>query len=140
MMLGESEMPIISSTSSQVVSIIPDMPGGDYPVTIHNPSVGNSNSDVVLTLDLTITSSSPSSGSFGGGTLLTIGGNGFSSSHSRKVNVCDRPCDVQSSSPTELTCLTPSNESSESTLTCDVSVVQISGSVTFSAAYTYDAS
>ena len=139
--LSGSDCPVTSSSDSQVVCTLPDIPGGDYPVVVNNPALGDSNNDVLHTVLLSLTSSTPATGSFGGGTLITLSGQGFSA-ESSQVRVCDSPCEVQESgrTTTEVSCLVPANPSMETSLACDVSLLQPSGSVTLTAAFTYDAS
>ena len=138
--LRGSDCTVTSSSDSQVVCTVPDIAGGDYPVIVNNPALGNSNNDVLLTIELSLTSSTPTSGSFGGGTLMTLTGKGFSTAESSKVTVCDNMCDIQEVTTTEIKCLAPSNLSEDATLACDVTVVQDSGSVSLSNGFTYDAS
>ena len=138
--LRGEECSVTSWSDSQVVCTVPDIAGGDYPVVVNNLALGNSNGDVLLNIELLLSSSSPTTGSFGGGTLLTLSGKGFSVSESTVVTVCDNPCTIKQSSTTEIQCLAPANPSQDATLACDVSLVQDSGSVSLSSGFSYDAS
>ena len=137
--LKNSKCEVDSSSDTNIVCTIPDIAGGQYPVVVNNPALGNSNNDVILTIDLNLASVSPSTGSFGGGTLLTLAGVGFSSSDAT-VTVCTNVCKITESTTTEIKCLAPENPSTDATLACDVVVNQDSGNTTAAAAFTYDAS
>ena len=138
-MLKNDECSVTSSSDTQIVCTIPDIAGGQYPVIVNNPALGNSNNDILLTIELNLASISPATGSFGGGTVLTLTGVGFSTTNA-KVMICDNDCQITDSTTTQILCIAPGNNSTDSTLACDVSVVQDSGSTTLSATFTYDAS
>jgi hypothetical protein len=109
-------------------------------VVVNNPSLGNSNNDVMHEVELLLTSLSPSTGSFGGGTALTLAGAGFSADdENRNVTICGIQGEVTSSTTTSINVLSPLNPGTDATLACDVAVVQASGTVTLAASFTYDA-
>ena len=137
--LKNSKCEVDSSSDTNIVCTIPDISGGQYPVVVNNPALGNSNNDVILTVDLNLASVSPSTGSFGGGTLLTLAGVGFSTSDAT-VKVCSAVCEITESTTTEIKCLAPGNNATDATLACDVVVEQDSGDTTAASAFTYDAS
>ena len=134
--VGEYECIISASSLTSVTCDIPGLPGGQYEVTLNNPLLGNSNSEVFFSI-LEISSVTPSSGSFGGGTPLNITGTGFDSDNA-EVTMCSKVCEIQSITTSEIYCLTPANNATEATLVCDVTVTQPSGNFTKDAAFTYD--
>jgi hypothetical protein len=89
-----------------------------------------------VTFALTITSVSPATGAIGGGTLLTIVGTGFkpslNSSYAQTVTIDGSACEIQSSSGTEITCIT-SKQTVSSTIT-----VEVESQTTASDAFLYD--
>jgi hypothetical protein len=60
-------------------------------IVAHLESVGNSNASLTYRRDLQINGSSPDQGSFGGGLLVTIIGDGFAGDNIT-ATVCDQPC------------------------------------------------
>ncbi len=48
-------------------------------------------------------------GSFGGGSILTIDGTGFGSSSTTTVLVCNNPCPIKSITYEQITCEVPAN-------------------------------
>merc|ERR1712013_944472 len=82
-------------TDTSITCELPGIPGGDYPVVVHNPLLGVSDNLTSFTSTLEINSISPSSGSFGGGSPLVISGTGFDTVNHPKVLVCGGRCDIQ---------------------------------------------
>ena len=138
-MLADSACPVSAGSDTSITCTLPSLAGGSYPVVVNNPDLGNSNDDVVHDVQLLLTSLAPATGSFGGGTSITLTGAGFSTEDSRSVTVCGVKAVVESSTTTSLTVLTPANPSSDATLSCDVAVVQASGNVSLASSFTYDA-
>ena len=68
----------------------------------------------------------PLTGSFGGGTLLTITGTGLDTETKPTVTVCSAECGVESVTDSEIQCRAPANSGS-GTEDCSVSVSQASG-------------
>ena len=139
-MLADSACPVTAGSDASIACTLPSLAGGSYPVIVNNPDLGNSNDDVTHEVELLLTSLSPSTGSFGGGTSITLVGAGFSTAESRSVTVCGAAATVESSTTTSLTVLTPANSGTEASLACDVAVVQASGTVSLASSFTYDAS
>ena len=137
-LVGAESCQVVTASESEVTCNLPSLAGGRYNVTVNNPALGDSAGDLQLEIELSLASSTPGTGSFGGGTELTLAGQGFSSA--ANVTVCGLECAVQSASTSQLVCLTPPNSDTGATLACEVSVVQQSGSVFLSNAFTYDAS
>ena len=137
--LGGNPCTVTAGSDTSMTCTLPSLAGGNYAVVVTNPASGNSNADVMHSVDLLLTSLSPATGSFGGGTKITLTGTGFSSEDSRSVTLCGVEGTVVSSTTTSLEVLTPLNPSAEATLACDVAVVQDSGTVTLAGSFTYDA-
>ena len=138
--IGKYECVSDQASDTEVICTVPSIPGGDYPVLINNPDFGISNEDKVLNVDLMISGASPSKGSFGGGTELTITGSGFDIPENVVLTICENSCNILSSSTTELKCLAPSNSGSESILACDIILTQEAGTITKSGLFSYDSS
>ena len=139
-MLADSACTVTAGSDTSITCTLPSLAGGSYPVVVNNPDLGNSNDDVTHEVELLLNSLSPSTGSFGGGTSITLSGAGFSTAESRAVTVCGVRAKVESSTTTSLTVLTPANSGTDATLACDVAVVQASGNVSLASSFTYDAS
>ena len=137
--LGGNPCTVTAGSDTSMTCTLPSLAGGNYAVVVTNPSLGNSNADVMHSVDLLLTLLSPATGSFGGGTKVTLTGTGFSSEDSRSVTVCGVKGTVVSSTTTSLEVLTPLNPSTDATLACDIAVVQDSGTVTLAGSFTYDA-
>ena len=136
--VGATDCVVTASTSSSISCDLPAVAGGDYAVVVLAPEFGLSNSDVTYESELTASSMSPLTGSFGGGSLLTITGTGFDTETDPTVTVCSADCAVVSVTDTEIQCRTPANSGSV-TEDCAVSVSQASGkSVDLADSFTYD--
>lgn len=80
---------------------------GYHSIVAHVESVGNSNANLTYRRDLQINGSSPDQGSFGGGRLVTIIGDGFAGDNVT-ATVCDQPClSIHILSNTRMVCVTP---------------------------------
>ena len=135
--IGEIDCNPTSSTTTSISCSASSIPGGEYFVMVSSIELGYSNADVTYTSALTLTSVTPSSGSFGGGSEIILSGQGFDTNVEPDVTVCNAICRVSKVSDTSLTCITPSNSGS-GTETCDVTLTQGAGSVTVSGGFTYD--
>ena len=136
--VGATECLVTASTSASISCDLPAVPGGDYDVVVLATEFGLSNSDVSYESELTASSMAPLTGSFGGGTLLTITGTGFDTETNPTVTVCSADCTVESVTDTEIQCRTPANSGS-GTEDCAVSVAQASGkSVDLADPFSYD--
>ena len=136
-MVGTTECTVTASSESTVSCDLTGLPGGEYDVTVYNADLGLSNEET-FTSTLDIVSVTPSSGSFGGGSLLSITGTGFDSDDGVAVTVCDNVCETVSVTTSQIECLTPDNDATGVTELCDVVVTQASGSAESSLAFTYD--
>eukprot|EP00090_Calanus_glacialis_P017096 TRINITY_DN2671_c0_g1_i4.p1 TRINITY_DN2671_c0_g1~~TRINITY_DN2671_c0_g1_i4.p1 ORF type:complete len:4502 (+),score=1148.36 TRINITY_DN2671_c0_g1_i4:1085-13507(+) len=135
--VGTTECTVTASSESTVSCDLIGLPGGEYDVTVYNADLGLSNEET-FTSTLDIVSVTPSSGSFGGGSLLAITGTGFDSDDGVAVTVCDNVCETVSVTTSQIECLTPDNDATGVTELCDVVVTQASGSAESSLAFTYD--
>ena len=137
-MVGGVKCQVSSSTATSVICNLEAVPGGAYNVAVSSTELGLSNHNVIYNSLLNLNSVSPSSGSFGGGSLITLNGQGFDTSIFPTVTVCGTLCSVQSVSDTSLTCLTPIN-SGTGTVSCSVELEQNQGSsVSLAGAFSYD--
>ena len=91
-------------------------PLGKHPVRVAVPTFGEAALAAPLTFEsvIMVTALSPTAGSAGGGTVLTVSGFGFEhleppeqNSPLSKVSVGDRPCVVETQTPTQITCYVP---------------------------------
>ena len=136
--VGDTECAVSSSTASTISCDLPSIPGGDYSLLVLATEFGLSNADVSYESLLTAGSMAPLTGSFGGGTLLTITGTGFDTTTNPTVTVCSGECSIESVTDTEIQCRTPVNSGS-GTEDCAVSLSQVSGkSVDLTDTFTYD--
>ena len=136
--VGEHLCAVTSSSDMSVSCDLSALPGGNYAVRVHNTDIGLSNMDIVFESSLNIATVSPSAGSFGGGSLITLDGTGFDDTNNPSVTVCSGICSIVNVTTTKIQCLSPVSSASESTEDCDVTVKQSSGSITSSAAFQYD--
>merc|ERR1719483_1010979 len=135
--VGSAECTVTASSDSTVSCDLAGLPGGDYAITVYNADLGLSNEET-FTSTLEIVSVSPSSGSFGGGSLLTISGTGFDSVDGVSVTICDNICETVTITTSQIECLTPANDATGATEVCGVVVTQESGSADSISAFTYD--
>jgi len=137
--VGDTDCSVTGTTSSPdtISCDLPAVPGGDYAVVVSTSEYGVSNNDVTYTSELTASSISPTTGSFGGGSLITITGTGFDTNVDPTVTVCTDECAIQSVTDSEITCLAPANAGS-GTESCDVTVSQVSGASVVAGSFTYD--
>merc|ERR1712106_1067281 len=136
-MVGSTECTVTASSDTTVSCDLIGLAGGDYAVTVYNADLGLSNEES-FTSTLDITSVTPASGSFGGGSLLAVTGTGFDSDNGFAVTVCDNVCETVSVTTSMIECLTPENDATGATEVCDVVVTQDSGSAESASAFTYD--
>merc|ERR1712106_837006 len=136
-MVGSTECTVTASSDTTVSCDLIGLAGGDYAVTVYNADLGLSNEES-FTSTLDITSVTPASGSFGGGSLLAITGTGFDSDNGFAVTVCDNVCETVSVTTSMIECLTPENDATGATEVSDVVVTQDSGSAESASAFTYD--
>jgi hypothetical protein len=110
----------VSSTS--ITCTVGSSPAGNQPVVAQVTSVGDSNSNVAFLYSLQVSSVTPTQGSYGGGQVLTVVGDGFSGSNVA-VTICNQACQsVTIVSNTQLTCVTPAATFSTSDTTCSLTV------------------
>uniref|UniRef100_A0AAQ5X4Y6 Polycystic kidney and hepatic disease 1 (autosomal recessive)-like 1 n=1 Tax=Amphiprion ocellaris TaxID=80972 RepID=A0AAQ5X4Y6_AMPOC len=124
-------------SDSQIQCTAGNNPGGAYKVMLLHRGKGYAQSNVMFTYELKISSVTPNESGFGGGRLTTIRGSGFS--NTTVVKICDQLCivDRETSTSTQLLCVPPPNNGTQSHLSCDVSVINLLSNVTVSGAFTY---
>lgn len=125
-------------SDTQVQCTAGNNPGGQYPVALHHQVKGGAQSDVMFTYELTLSSVQPDEGSFGGGALLSVQGSGFDP-HSSTVTICGQECvvDREMSTSSRLYCESPSNNGSQSEVSCMVTVINQADAVNISDGFTY---
>ena len=133
--IGSHVCPVSASTSTTATCNANKIPGGIYSVRVGNAK-GYSNSDISITVQIEINDISPKTGSFGGGTLITLIGTGFSDQ--TIITFCGKVCVIQGASSTSYDCLTPKVESAESQKSCQISAAAGSLTVSSNIEYKYD--
>ncbi|XP_063846340.1 fibrocystin-L-like isoform X1 [Scylla paramamosain] len=114
-----------SATSLQCTA--PALGGGSHEVVVRDTTYGDSNT-LTISFTFSITSVTPSSGSFGGAEVA-LAGQGFDPAGGSTVTFCDLPCDhVSSDGTTTVTCVAPAQPISDSAVACDVVVSNPDGS------------
>ena len=111
--LGNLPCAVSSWSATSIVCTVGNVAAGTYPVDVYvgNQGLAYASSQALanasaFTLPLSA-STSAMTGGYGGGTLLTISGSGFSLIPSDNlVAICNTYCAVQAASYTQLTCLT----------------------------------
>uniref|UniRef100_A0A8C4N397 Polycystic kidney and hepatic disease 1 (autosomal recessive)-like 1 n=1 Tax=Eptatretus burgeri TaxID=7764 RepID=A0A8C4N397_EPTBU len=113
-------------------------PAGSYPIVVVNKHRGTSNTNVHFVYKLRVVNITPTEGSFGGGQILVVQGEGFDQQRS-SVLVCDMPCMLQQNhtSYVQLHCLVPPCNGSDAQQVCDVKVVTGTEFQLLPRAYTY---
>ncbi|XP_066271366.1 fibrocystin-L-like [Branchiostoma lanceolatum] len=139
--INDTDCSITTLTSTQIECTVGHHSAGIFGVEVFVAGRGLATSSLVFEYELSVTSVSPTEGSFGGGQVLTIDGTGFDSEVT-SVTVCDQTCEPTAPpQPSQLTCEVPANEAlSSGTLACDVTVSVGAESVQQDAAFTYRSS
>ncbi|CAF3592631.1 unnamed protein product [Rotaria sordida] len=136
--IGGTTCTIVSVSSSSITCTISSSPAGSQPVIVSVSSVGKSNSNIQFQYTLQVNSISPSRGSYGGGQLVTVNGDGFNTS-SISVTICSQSCQsISVLSNTQLTCVTPSASYSATDQSCSLTVTV--GSLSQNITYVYQSS
>merc|ERR1719239_2005518 len=134
--IGGSDCAVTAATDSSISCDLPAIAGGDYAVVVFAVEYGLSDESTTYTSTLAADSMTPTSGSFGGGSLLTIAGQGFDTvtnpevtgvspqrggtgggteitvtgtgfaASGNKVMIDGSICDITAESTTSITCLT----------------------------------
>ncbi|XP_071488092.1 fibrocystin-L-like [Diadema antillarum] len=131
------ECTVTSASTSTVQCNVGAHSAGIFDVEMYVDGLGIGDSDETFEYVLTVSSISPSAGSFGGGQMLLVSGSGFDDT-TTTVTVCGNVCPLYHVNETDLECDVPGNSDSSNTLDCDVIVRVGSGSmVNESSAYTY---
>ena len=108
MHIGLAKATMTSHSDIELVASIPAIPGGTHPVEVSTVQ-GTAHSTEKVFQPLRIDSVSPTSGSFNGGTDITLSGEGFSPNPvENQIKVCGIPCGVTSASTTAISCSTGS--------------------------------
>ncbi|CAF3091006.1 unnamed protein product [Rotaria socialis] len=136
--VGNVPCAISSVSTTSITCTVGSSPAGSQPVIVQVTSAGNSNSNVQFQYALQVNSVTPTQGSYGGGQLLTIVGDGFDGSN-LAITLCSQACQsITVLSNTQVTCVTPAATASTSNTICSLTVSI--GNATHSVSYTYSAS
>jgi hypothetical protein len=136
-LVGNVPCAVLTVSTTAITCTLGSSPAGSQPVIVQVTSAGNSNSNVQFQYALHVNSVTPMQGSYGGGQLLTIAGDGFNGSD-LSISVCSQACQsIIVVSNTQVTCLTPAATVSISDTVCSLTVSV--GSLTQSVSYVYQA-
>ena len=108
--VGREACAVMTATSDELKCSIIGFVPGEYPVSVETRGV-KSYGKVDFSYFLEITSVSPATGSFLGGTVLTITGRGFSGTQWDIVSVGESQCEIVESSFAEIKCIVPRRDS-----------------------------
>uniref|UniRef100_A0A8C4T925 PKHD1 like 1 n=1 Tax=Erpetoichthys calabaricus TaxID=27687 RepID=A0A8C4T925_ERPCA len=137
--IGGSPCALLEVNDTEVQCILGSHSGGSFAITLLHLTKGYATSTVSFTYILDLKSVTPSQGSFGGGAILQLSGDGFDEQLST-VFVCNTSCVVDSlkSSSATLYCEVPLSNGTGSSQVCDVTVYIGNNLVTLSNAFTYE--
>ncbi|CAF0745209.1 unnamed protein product [Adineta steineri] len=136
--IGGTICTITSVSSTSIVCTVNSSPAGSQPVIVTVSSTGVSASTNQFQYNLQVSIATPARGSFGGGQVVTVTGDGFNTPNI-SVTVCNTACQsVSVVSNTQLTCVTPAATYQVADKVCSLTVTV--GSLSQSASYTYQAS
>lgn len=112
--IGDALCTTSEASTSQIECTVPSIPAGSYPVSLIINTKGKAKSSVKLTIDLVLTSISPSESGHGGGRMVVVQGSGFS--NSTTIKICGNICVHSQNTPmanSNITCeVPPSNKES----------------------------
>merc|ERR1712013_586049 len=135
-----------AATATSVTCTLENGPAGDFDISLWVQSRGKASGSVTFTLSLAVDSFSPTSGSVGGGTTLTILGTGFPNTmaewDNNEIAVGGSPCKITETSYTEVTCITPKESTSRrrKRALADLTVTVNGQTASAGSQYNYDAS
>ncbi|KAJ8334858.1 hypothetical protein SKAU_G00404970 [Synaphobranchus kaupii] len=114
-LIGQRECRILQWFSTNITCLLPQLPPAQYIVHVQAGNWGyaitNNGTNATIDYVLEVTGLSPMRGSLYGGTKVTITGSGFSSSiPENRVSLGGTPCEVTSSSESQLECVTEPQE------------------------------
>ncbi|KAG2464816.1 PKHL1 protein, partial [Polypterus senegalus] len=137
--IGGAPCAVIEVNDTEVQCILGSHSGGSFAITLLHVMKGYATSSVSFIYKLDLKSVTPSQGSFGGGAILQLSGDGFDEQLSA-VFVCNTSCvvDTLRSSSTTLYCEVPLSNGTGSSQVCDVTVSIGNNLVTLSNAFTYE--
>ena len=137
-MIGGSPCAVSMSNETAVKCTLGAGLAGEYPVTVHVSGLGRSLGNVSFRYVLSVSSVSPTQGSFAGQSVLTLNGVGFNPV-SIYITVCNRSCLPTSIPPntTIFTCTLPSfTDLLSSSHPCDVVVSSLGWTMVINDGYT----
>ncbi|CAF4613132.1 unnamed protein product, partial [Rotaria socialis] len=120
--VGNIQCSINSISTTSITCTLGSSSAGLQPVRVYVAGAGNSNTDILFTYILQITSVTPAQGSYGGGQTIQVTGDGFNTTN-LSVSVCNRSCQIVTVvSNTQISCVTPSATPSISDTLCSLTV------------------
>ncbi|XP_053372850.1 fibrocystin-L-like [Mercenaria mercenaria] len=132
--IGGISCKVTAADNSVITCNIGNGPAGIYPVLVKVEGKGYAVGNTEFTYAANVTSIYPSSGSLGGGVILTIQGFGFTTD--ANVTIQGQGCEVLSTQTHKLTCIVPNVQTNG---TFEVEVYQATSSLTyFGFAYDFD--
>ncbi|KAK7084669.1 Fibrocystin-L [Halocaridina rubra] len=119
--VGGAVCNVTAATSLSVTCTAPDVAGGSQNVVLRDPVYGDSNSDLTVSYNFSISAVTPSQGGYGG-VLVVVSGLGFDPYGGSTVTVCGNACSLVSATSSAITCSAPASTASGSSQVCDVVV------------------
>ena len=111
--IGNVDCAVQSSTLTQITCILPGLPTGDHPVSVHiegDKGFARFAEPVNVTSEAALTSISHTQGSINGGLLLTIIGYGFDPKGKIEVSIGNGQCKVTNATTSVIQCKTPKQD------------------------------
>jgi len=108
-MLNGTRCPVTFHNRSFIECKPPDIDPGHYQITVHVPGRGQASTNSSVCFILSVASITPTSGSFLGGTVVRITGDGFGDDSvvsNTSVSIGGFPCHVTTVNNTEIECIT----------------------------------
>lgn len=136
--LGGKRFDIASLDETEITFEAEEGPGGTHPVELYcafgrgRAQYADDEDIPTVTIETEVDSVSPMVGSIGGGTILTILGNGFiiNPENSMTITLGDDECEILSVTYSEISCRTPA-QTGHSDITVPVNVNGVDSSVTY---------
>nr|XP_018672072.2 fibrocystin-L-like [Ciona intestinalis] len=129
---------VTTVSATQVECTLGSREGGTAPIAVNVGAAGDATVSANFSYILSVSTVAPLEGSYGGGQLLTVSGQGFS--NNTVITVCGNACMVASDTNMQVVCHTPSNDNSSATTACDIKIANGDDSVTHITQYEYKTS
>ena len=119
--IGDFECKISKVSESMIACDVESMPSGEYAVVVSTDD-GLSNSDKKINVNLIISNIFPTTGGFGGGTIIELSGTGFASE--TQIRLCSELCTLLKVTINSYQCYTPAQAMTASQKSCPVSILK----------------